>query len=381
METLTEMQETTFDVIESIRKHVDLLKPITLKRGLISVGDYPAKILLKTPLDSQTTGMTTTFLEKSNEETLKALQSVVTGQDILAVDSEVDTHFWFNVNAYIAKNEAYAQQLKTLIESLHEAIVFASLWEGLGSALLPNFVSQFKAANASAVALAILPSKAQPSDAYFNTLASIGLCAANDSAAIVLLGRDFAEDYVGVDRAGSMMKGNSVLNYLLDIMISKDTLMQELNELSRAMNVKFYSAFCVTGASYKVFGNFRSLLDAASLNMFMPFDLSTPSVLYVLVRAPIGLKDKLSRGKIEMATAKWSKRTPNVKSIYVSEPIYVDDTSDRVDIIVLAGNFDLSELAGSLQKKAAKVKNDVVKKGLIKEEDWAAVVANLTTEQ
>ncbi len=381
METLTEMQETAFDVIESIRKHVDLLKPITLKRGLISVGDYPAKILLKAPVDSRTTGMTTTFFEKSNEETLKALKSVVTSQDILAITSAVDTHFWFNVNEYIAKNEAYALQLKTLTETIREAIVFASLWEGLGSALLPNLVSQFKASNASAVALAILPSKAQPSDAYFNTLASIGLCAANDYAAVVLLGRDFAEDYVGVDRAGLMMKGNSVLNYLLDIMISKDTLMQELNELSRAMNVKLYSAFCVTGASYKVFGNFRSLLDAASLNMFLPFDLSTASVLYLLVRAPLSLKDKLSRGKIEMATAKWSKRISNVKSIYVSEPIYMDDTSDRVDIIVLAGNFDLSELAGSLQKKAAKVKNDVVRKGLIKEEDWAAVVANLATEQ
>ena len=123
------------------------------------------------------------------------------------------------------------------------------------------------------------------------------------------------------------------------------------------------------------------MLDAASLNSFLPFDLATASVLYLLVRAPLSLKDKLSKGKIEMATAKWSKRILNVKSIYVSEPIYVDDASDRVDIFVFAGSFDMAELAGFLQKKASKMKNDTVKKGLIKEEEWVAVVKSLTAEQ
>jgi hypothetical protein len=65
----------------------------------------------------------------------------------------------------------------------------------------------------------------------------------------------------------------------------------------------------------------------------------------------------------------------------VSEPIYVDDTSDRVDILALAGSFNMTELTGILQKRASKVKNDALKKGLIKEEDWAAAVKNLTAEQ
>jgi hypothetical protein len=381
METSTETPEATFDIIESIRKHVEQLKPFVPKRGLVCIGDYAAKILLKTPVVNRDSGVKSVFIQKSSEETLKALQSVANSQDVLAVDAEVDTHFWVNVNSYLAQNAAYAQQLKTYADSLHEAIVFVSLWEGLGSALLPNFVSQFKSSNASSVALAVFPSKAQPSDAYFNTLASIGLCAANDSAAIVLLDRDFIEDYVGIDRNGSRMKGNTILNYLLEMMLTKETLTQELSELSRALNVKFYSAFCVTGASFRVYGSFQSMLDAASLNSFLPSDLTTASVLYLLVRAPLNLKDKLSRGKIEMATAKWSKRILNVKSIYVSEPIYVDDTSDRVDIFVFAGSFDMTELVGLLQKKASKIKNDAMKKGLIKEEEWAAVVKNLTAEQ
>ncbi len=380
METPNESVEAVFDVIESIRKHVEQLKPSTPKRGLVCIGDYPQKILLRTPTLNQSSSVIPIFIQKSNEEGVKALQTIAGGPEVLAVDADADTTFWFNVNTYLAKNEAYAARLKNLADSLHEAILFVSLWEGLGSALLPNLITQFKSSNASSVALAVLPSKAQPSDAYFNALASIGLCAANDYAAMVLLGRDSIEDYVGVNRNGSRMKGNNIVNYILDMMIAKDTFTEELSELSRAFNVKLYTAVCVTGASFRVYGSIQSMLDAASLNVFLSFDLSTASVLYLLIRAPANLKETLTRGKIEMATAKWSRRIPGVKSIYVSEPIYVDEANDRVDIIVFVGGFDTAELTGFLQKKAAKVEDDAVKKGLIKEEEWAAVVKSLATE-
>jgi polyhydroxyalkanoate synthesis regulator phasin len=52
-----------------------------------------------------------------------------------------------------------------------------------------------------------------------------------------------------------------------------------------------------------------------------------------------------------------------------------------VDIVAFAGSFDMTEFAMFLQKKASKVKDDAVKKGLIKEEEWAAVVKSLTAEQ
>jgi len=96
---------------------------------------------------------------------------------------------------------------------------------------------------------------------------------------------------------------------------------------------------------------------------------------------PSHLKDRLPRGKIEMATADWSRRMTSVKSIYVSEPVYVDDSSDRVDAVVLAGGFDLTELNDFLQKKAGKIKSESVKKGQLKEKEWEAVVKSLSASQ
>jgi hypothetical protein len=295
------------------------------------------------------------------------------------LDADVDTYFWFNVNSYFASNEEVSRQLTKATEKLHEVTLFVSLWDGLGSALLPSLIAQFRKSNASSVALAIMPSRSQPFDAHFNTLASIGMCAANESAAIILVGRDFAEDYVGVDRNGSRMRGNVVVNYLLQMMLEKETLTQELSELSRAFNVKLYTGVSIMGASYKVYGSFESMLDAACLNPFLPFDLSSTAVIYVLARVPRSLKDQLTKGKIELATAEWAKKITNVKSINVGEPIYVDDASDRVDAVVFAGGFNVSELTAFLMKKSDKIKNETMKKGLLKEKEWEAIVKSLTS--
>jgi hypothetical protein len=376
-----ETAEDSFDVIESIRKHIEQLKQLTPKRGLVSIGDYPAKILIKGNFTKKIGDAQLIFINKSDKGGVNADQSSAAIHNILDVDLHVDTHFWFDIASYLAKDDGYSARLKSRIEGLQENIIIASLWEGLGSALLPALISQFKAANANSVALGVLPSKAQPSDAHFNAFASIGMCASNDAAALVLLDRDCVEEFVGVDRDGSMLNGNVIVDYLLEMMLTKESFTQEFGELSRSFNVKLYTMLSVTGASLKIYGSFKNILNAASLNPFLTFELSSASVLYVLVRLPLSLKEKLTRGKIELATAKWSKKLANLQSIYVSEPIYVDDASDRVDVVVFVGNFDLAELTAFFLKKSAKVKNETVKKGLVKEEDWEAIIKSLPANQ
>ncbi len=382
METTSRPAEPIFDVIESIEKHVAQLKPYVPERGLICIGEYPLKILQKEPFFGKTTDILPIAVMKSERTDDQTAQpGQFAPQNTLTLDSDVDTHFWFNVNAYFAANEERSSRLMKMTEKLHEAIIFVSLWEGVGSALLPMVIAKLQKSNASSVALAIVPSRAQPSDAHFNSLASIGMCANNDFAAVMLVGRDFAENYVGVDRNGSRMRGNVILRYLLEMMLEKETLTQELVELSRAFGLKLYTGFSLTGASFQVYGSFQSMLDAASLNPFLSFDLASAAVVYVLARVPSILRDKLTKGQIELETAEWAKKIPNIKSIQVGEPIYIDDTSDRVDAIVFAGGFNVSELAASLAKKSDKVRNEAIKKGLLKEKEWEATVKTLTSSR
>ena len=131
-----------------------------------------------------------------------------------------------------------------------------------------------------------MPSKIQPTDAYFNTIAALGLCAAKDSATIVLLDRDLLEKYEGVDRNGSIINGNMVANYLVNLLLTKETLVQEISELSKTFNVKMYSVLLTTGASIKIYGSLENMLNAILLKPLLTFDLSTSSLAYVLLRMP-----------------------------------------------------------------------------------------------
>jgi hypothetical protein len=376
-------EKGAFDVLESVKKHIETLKPLLPKQALVCIGEYPIKIMLKEPYVSKNEEMLPIFLGKSSDEVFKWIPKGFAPHLVLGFeDANIDTHFWYNVLPFISQDETLIEGLKKKpIEKLHSAIMVASIWDGIGSASLPTLISKLKASNINSLSLAILPSKIQPTDAYFNALASLGMCASSDAATVVVLDRDLLENYEGVDRNGSLINGNIIANYLVNLLLSKETLVQEISELSRTFNVKMYSVLVATGASIKIYGSLENMLNAMLLRPLLTFDLSSSSLLYVLLRMPISLKDKLPRGKIELATAGWFKEKANLKSIYITEPIYVEDASDRIDLILFIGGFDTTKMFTEIDKKVKSMKNRAVEKGFLKEEDWQAIMKKLEEQK
>ncbi len=373
-----ESEKPEFDVVENIGKHVDLLKPFLPKQALICVGEYPIKIFLKDPSVGKSANALPIFIDKSSEDIAKWSQSSLDPYNILGLDTNEDTHFWFNVLDYIEKNDEFMARLKSkTFEKLHEAVIVSSSWDGVGSALLPALILQLKEWNISSVALAVLPSKLQPSDVHFNAFSSIGICASKDFATVLLIDRDHLESYVGVNRSGSIIRGNVIVDYLLEMMLAKETLVQELSELSRSFNVKMYTVLSATGASLKFYGSLENILNTALFRPFLKFDLSSATLLYVILRMPLQLKDEFPRGKIELAIANWFKERANLKSIFISEPIYAEDVSDRIDVVMFVGGFDVNEIFSSMEKKVTGIKGQAVKNGFIKEEEWQSIVKSL----
>ena len=376
--TLMENTKTNFNILESIEKHIALLKPLLPNHAIICIGEYPTKILLKGPLADKTDDMLPIFIEKSTKEISKWSQGRLDPYSILGLDAKIDTHFWFHVLPYVAKNDEFMTRLKNkLADKQRDAVIVSSIWDGVGGALLSALISQFAEWNTSSVALAVLPSKVQPSDVHFNAFASMGMSMSKESTPVVLIDRDRLEGYMGADRNGSTIEGNDVANYLLELMLTKDTLVQELSELSRAFNIKIFTILATTGASFKIYDSLENILNAALFNPLLTFDLSTTSVLYVLLRMPIQLKDKLPRGKTELTVANWFKKRASLNSIYVTEPVYVEDVSDRIDVVMFVGGFDLTEMFTSMEKKVNATKNQAIKKGWIKEDEWRGIVKSL----
>jgi hypothetical protein len=369
------------DSVEKPEENIEPLKPTFHKPTIICIGEYPIKILLRGSLVEKKDEPLPIFIDKFSEDIAEWSQSSLNPDSILGLDLNIDTHFWFQVLPCIANDGAFIARLKDKsIDNLRGAVIASSLWDGVGSGLLPALISQFKEWNTNTVAFGVLPSQMQVSDVHFNAFSSIGICVSKGFASLLLLDRDQLESYVGVDRSGSVLKGNVFFNYLLELVSAKETFVQELSELSRAFDVRMYTVISATGASLSIYGSIKNILDSALSRPLLKFDLSSASVLYVLLRMPLQLKEKLSRGKIELAIANWFKEKASLQSIFISEPIYVEDASDRIDVVMFVGGFDVTKMFISMEKKVREIKSFVIKQGSIKEDEWQAIVKSLVAD-
>ena len=371
-------KQTTFDIIENIGKHVRQLTPWSPSQAIVSIGRYPIQIILKGSFIDNIGDVLPIFIDKSSVDIKKWSQSRLQSFNILGLDKKIDTFLWYDVYPHILKDEAFIKQLRNKpLKNVKEAIVVASIGDGLSSSLFPLLCSQLKTLNINSLAFAVLPSKVQPSDVHFNAFSSMGLSILNGSSPVILIDRDNLEYFIGVDREGVKITGNLLLNYLLELLLEKRALVQEISEFSRSFNVNIFTPILVTGASLRIYGSLENMLDSALLKPFLKFDLSSTSLLYVLLRIPSHLKTKLSREKIELSIAKWIKEKVNVKSIFVSDPMYIEDINDRIDVVLFVGGFDTTELFTSMKEKIDNIKNEAIKNGLIKKKEWQEIEKSL----
>ena len=365
--------KATFNVLASIEKHIEGLKPLLPKQALVCIGEYSIKTILKEPIITKEVALPI-LIEKSSDEIYKWLPKNYDAHFVLGFEEEhIDTHFWYNVIPTISKDNSVMESLrKKFVEKLHSAIIFSTVWDGIGSASLPTFIKKFKEANIDSLSIMVLPSKIQPLDAHFNACGALETCLATDGATVLLLERDQIESYEGVDRKGEPIKGNMVANYLLNLFLAKNSLVEEIAELSRTFNTKLFTTLLVTGSSFNIFGSLDNMLNVALLKPFLNSDLPSASLLYVLLRMPLSMKEKLPRGKIELTITNWFKERTSLQSIYITEPIYTQDMTDRIDAVLLIGGFEATKMLSDMESKVKSLKDRAVEKGFITE-DWKVV--------
>jgi hypothetical protein len=373
-------QAPFFDGIVHIGKYTKEDNSRFPQKAVLSIGEYPVHLLLKSRFASKPDGVLPLFIDKSSQDIIKEAKNQVDPDYIIGLDEELDAHFWFNILPNVSKDSPFSARLQSKpIRQLRRALIVASIWDGVGSALLPTMASQFNEQKISSAALALFPSKVQSLESQFNAFAAVGKCALQGSTPIVLLDRENIENYLGVDRKGNMIKGSKVINYLVDMMLSRETLVDEFSELTRTFDSPVFTLIFGTGASIRLYGSIENILDTLLFKQFLSIDISSAELLYVLVRMPYHLKDKVPRAKIELATANWFKDKATLKSIYVTEPVYVEDNSDRIDIALFIGSFDTTKIFGAIEKRVATMKNKAIKNGFIQEDEWKEIVQKLTS--
>lgn len=361
----------------------DLAEKNISKQMILCIGEYSSKIIMQDTFQNKKNAFSYPLLvSKFSKDVNEWSQLTINKKYILSLEKNVDSHFWHQILPVFSESNVIIENLKkNSIDNIKGVIILSSLWDGFGSALTPTLISHFKESNTNSIVFGILPSQVQPSDAHFNAFSSVGLCLSKNFSPIVLLDRDQIEKFVGIDRHGSIIKGNSVVNFLIELIQQKESFVQEISELTRAFNVRNYTVLLTSGASLGVYGSIENIFSATVSRPLLKFKLFSSSIMYVILRIPNRMKKTLTKDKIELLLANWFKDKANLNSIQISEPIYVDSKEDKVDLALFIGGFDLVEFFTSIKKKIQPIKNNAIKKGSIKKKDWEAIVTELNSNK
>src|SRR5665647_1802225 len=83
--------KVVFDVLASVEKHIEALKPLLPKQALVCIGEYPIKTLLK-ETGIRKEGTLPILIEKSSDEIYKWLPKGYPAHFILGFeDAKIDT--------------------------------------------------------------------------------------------------------------------------------------------------------------------------------------------------------------------------------------------------------------------------------------------------
>jgi hypothetical protein len=98
------------------------------------------------------------IVAKSSDEIYKWLPKEFSSHHVIDFeDAKIDTHFWYKILPYISTDKTLTEALnKKPVEKLLGAAIIASVWDGVGSASLPTFISKSKEAEINSFAVAIL---------------------------------------------------------------------------------------------------------------------------------------------------------------------------------------------------------------------------------
>ena len=105
--------KSSFNILESIKNHIETLKPLLPQQALVCIGEYPIKIFLKEPYVNKANETLPILIGKSSDDIFKWIPKGYDPYFILGFeDADIDTHFWYNVLPFISKDETLIGGLK-----------------------------------------------------------------------------------------------------------------------------------------------------------------------------------------------------------------------------------------------------------------------------
>ena len=363
--------ENSFEVLRRVRAHIERITPTLLDQLALTVGQYGFEALQGSKLSGADGTPALLHILHRKDVDLKTVDIAIDPDVTYLLDTDFEPHYWFDLHSHLSLDGEFSEALESFVFDYHdEVIATGSLSEGVTSGIVPTLNRHFKKRGKNSAYLFVFPSMNHSSDALFNAYSSLGLLLLDDPGPLILLDQSNLEAFIGVNRTGGLLAGSDIASYLVELFLSKRGMIRDLVKLSRVFKVNLFSILMASGASLEIYESFRNILDITLEQPLLDFDLSTASLVYVLVRAPIRLMEQLPKGYIELEVNSWLRARTNIDAPQICEPIYVDEFGDRIDVVILVGGFDTKGLFGTMEDRISRFSTLIVEQELYDKDIW-----------
>jgi hypothetical protein len=362
------------NIMRRVKDHIDIILPVISSQIAISVGQYAYYSLMDSRKFYRKDSPALFQVIHRKEAELLGVATENDPKNTIQFDTAFEPHYWFDINTFLREDSSFRDTFQgNIFDYQEEFVILGSLGEGVTAGALPILNEHLVQENKDTVLLAIFPSVTHSSDALFNAFSSLGLFLSQGSGPVLLLDRSRLDSFISVNRAGDRLSGELVPRYLVEILLDKEGIVRDLVKLSSSFKVELFTVLMASGSSLEIYENLRNILEITLEQPLLDFDVSTASIVYILVKAPLRLQGQLTKGFIELEVNSWLKERLEIDVPQICEPIYVDELNDRIDVVILVGGFDTNRLFDTVSERVSRFDNLIKEHGFYDEEVWAKI--------
>jgi hypothetical protein len=368
------LEDIDLKLLSNIRSHIEALEPQIPNRVVVTVGQYTLDLL--TDFQHLREGIID-LIRVYHKKDLEHKTIILDSRYTLEIDTLYEPHYWFDLQKQIDE-EKFKEEIEKRFYRYHENILsITNLGEGAASGILPVIHRFLNDMQKNSLGVAVFPSMSHSSDALFNAFACIGRIFLENTTPIILIDQSNLEEFSGIHRDGEPINGIEIIDYMIEILLEKEGFLKDFCTLSNNFKILNFIPLLATGCSLDVYENLRNILDITLEQPLMNIDLSTSSMIFVLVRAPVFYRDEYSKGNIEYEVSKWLSESIKIDIPQVCETIFTEEFSDRIDVLILMGGFYTQKLFRDVYRRIERFSNMNLEQNLINVDLWNRIKKKL----
>ena len=232
------------------------------------------------------------------------------------------------------------------------AFFIGSLSEGIVAGVAPFLCSTAKEKNSSVLTIFILalPTEDMSEQAQFNAYCGLAMLLQSGMQIGIVMQESALKSLKGISRSGAELKADFLLPTMCDMLLEIGVEgLGELSHISQSFRLQVLSPAFAYGASYEIYGSLANIVEYAMYNVLVPIDPENVVVAVTIARIPRRLLERVGSNAIQEQFTSWTKRRfPAIRGSQL-RIIAKEESSDRIDAILLLGGKNLESIANSIR--------------------------------